>query len=41
MRPVDYLIIFIVGLIVGLAAGYIRKAKKNGRKLKQEYALNR
>ena len=32
MRPVDYLIIFIVGLIVGLAAGYIRKSKKNGRK---------
>ena len=32
MRPVDYLIIFVIGTIIGLAAGYIRKAKKSGRK---------
>lgn len=32
MGPVDYIIIIIVGLIIGLAAGYVWKAKKSGKK---------
>lgn len=30
MTPVDYLIIFAVGTIIGIAVGYIRKSKKKG-----------
>lgn len=32
MNPVDYVIIAVIMIIVGLAVFYIRKAKKSGRK---------
>ena len=32
MGPVDYLIIAVIAVILGVAAGYIYKAKKSGKK---------
>ena len=32
MNPVDYLVIAVIAAIIGLAAFYIHKAKKSGKK---------
>ena len=32
MGIADYIIIVVIGLILGLAAGYVYKAKKSGKK---------
>ena len=32
MNPVDYLVIAVIVAIIGLAAFYVRKAKKSGTK---------
>jgi len=32
MGAVDYIVIAVIGLIIGLAVGYIWKAKKKGKK---------
>ena len=32
MNPVDYLVIAVIVAIIGLAAFYVRKAKKSGKK---------
>ena len=32
MGIVDYIVIAVIGLIIGLAVGYIRREKKQGKK---------
>ena len=32
MGAVDIVIILVIGAVLGLALGYVRKAKKNGKK---------